>query len=143
MIPVTLTVTNPEDSRVLVEALIPMMNDYQVFCFHGELGAGKTTYIKALCKEIAIESETSSPSFSIVNEYERKNKKTLFHFDLYRLNKQEELVDIGWYDYLNSNNLMLIEWPEMAGSLIPSDAVHVNITKSSDQSRIVTINPPS
>ena len=114
-----------------------------MFCFHGEIGAGKTTYIKALCSELAVESNTSSPTFSIVNEYERKNDKLLFHFDLYRLRKPDELIDIGWYDYLNSNQLIFVEWPEMADSLIPSDAVHVNISQNLDQSRTIKINLPS
>ncbi len=139
----TLTISNPEDSRVLVEAIIPLIGKYQVFCFKGELGAGKTTYIKALCQALGVKSATSSPSFSIVNEYERDNHGTIFHFDLYRLSKPDELVDIGWFDYLNSEHPLFIEWPEMAQNLIPSDAVTVEISQNSNDSRSITLNLPS
>lgn len=139
----TLTVSNPEDPRVLVEAIIPLIGKYQVFCFKGELGAGKTTYIKALCQALGVKSATGSPSFSIVNEYERDNNGTIFHFDLYRLSKPDELVDIGWFDYLNSEHPLFIEWPEMAQDLIPSDAVSVEISQNSDDSRSIKLNLPS
>ncbi|MDC1221551.1 tRNA (adenosine(37)-N6)-threonylcarbamoyltransferase complex ATPase subunit type 1 TsaE [Salibacteraceae bacterium] len=139
----TLTVSNPEDPRVLVEAIIPLIGKYQVFCFKGELGAGKTTYIKALCQALGVKSATSSPSFSIVNEYERDNNGTIFHFDLYRLSKPDELLEIGWFDYLNSEHPLFIEWPEMAQNLIPSDAVTVEISQNSDDSRSITLNLPS
>lgn len=141
--PVTVTIASPEKSSDLVKTIAPLLNEHQVFCFHGELGAGKTTYIKAICDDLGVQSQSSSPSFSIVNEYELPDNLVLYHFDLYRINKSKELEDIGWFDYLNSNHLIFVEWPEMADSLMPDDAVHVNIQLNEDDSRTVTINLPT
>lgn len=88
---------------------------------------------------MGVESPTSSPSFAIVNEYELGSGGSIFHFDLYRLKNPQELIDIGWYDYLNSDEIVLVEWPEIAEDLIPDDAVRINISTMPDESRSVTI----
>ena len=102
--------------------------DKRIFAFHGDLGAGKTTFIKALCEQLGVEDAMSSPSFSIVNEY-HADGKSVFHFDLYRLRKPEEAFDIGLEEYLYSGNYCFVEWPEMAGELLPEETVHVFISE--------------
>ncbi|MEZ4720800.1 MAG: tRNA (adenosine(37)-N6)-threonylcarbamoyltransferase complex ATPase subunit type 1 TsaE [Flavobacteriales bacterium] len=139
----TLTVPTPDSSSLVSDAVKLLMRDHQVFCFHGELGAGKTTFIKAICRDLGVKSDTSSPSFSIVNEYELADSSVLYHFDLYRLKNPVELMDIGWEDYLYSNHPILVEWPEMAEGLIPDDAVHLFIEAMQDGSRSITIKQPT
>lgn len=94
--------------------------------FHAGMGVGKTTLIKALAKELGVTNMTSSPTFSLVNEYQTKNGDILYHFDLYRLNTEEEAYDMGIDEYFYSGNLCLIEWPEKTPNLIPLD--HTTIT---------------
>ncbi|MEX2597534.1 MAG: tRNA (adenosine(37)-N6)-threonylcarbamoyltransferase complex ATPase subunit type 1 TsaE [Salibacteraceae bacterium] len=137
----TLTVSSPDKANALIECLKPMFSEHKIFCFHGDLGAGKTTYIKLLCKSLGVEDDLSSPSFSIVNEYSTSSGETVFHFDLYRLKSPEELMDIGWEDYLNSSALIFVEWPGNAGKYMPDDAVHLMIeTDDLTQRRTITIN---
>lgn len=124
----TIEVKSEAESHLVSEAIRTLIPAFQVFCFHGDLGAGKTTYIKQIVKDLGVEEGTSSPSFSIVNEYVTNGGKAIYHFDLYRLRKPEELIDIGWEDYLNSNAPIFIEWPEMAEVFIPADAIHIFIT---------------
>jgi tRNA threonylcarbamoyladenosine biosynthesis protein TsaE len=116
------------ESHLVSEAIRTLIPVFQIFCFHGDLGAGKTTYIKQIVKDLGVTEGTSSPSFAIVNEYAALGGKPIYHFDLYRLRKPEELLDIGWEDYLNSNAPIFIEWPEMAEAYIPDDAIHIFIT---------------
>lgn len=138
----TLSVPSPSDAHLVSEALVPMFGRHQVFCFHGELGAGKTTYIKEICAKAGVQSGTSSPSFAIVNEYYTASDDVIYHFDLYRLKKPAELLDIGWEEYLHSDRTVLVEWPEMAEEYMPSDAVHIFIEQHEDQRRTLTIKDP-
>ncbi len=124
----SIEVKTEAESYLVSEAIRSLIPAYQVFCFHGDLGAGKTTYIKQIVKDLGVEEGTSSPSFSIVNEYVTAGGNPIFHFDLYRLKQERELIDIGWEDYLNSNAPIFVEWPEMAASYIPDDAIHIFIT---------------
>ena len=124
----TVEVKTEAESFLVSNAIRALIPQFQVFCFHGDLGAGKTTYIKKIVKDLGVEEGTSSPSFSIVNEYVTKNGEAIYHFDLYRLKRAEELLDIGWEDYLNSNSPIFVEWPEMAIQFIPKDAIHIFIT---------------
>ena len=103
--------------------------------FSGFLGAGKTTFITALCKELGVTDVISSPTFAIVNEYETISGKSIYHFDFYRINKVEEAFDFGYEDYFYSGNLCFIEWPEKVAELIPDNAVKVFITEKEDGSR--------
>ncbi len=116
-----------EEVTELKQVFRSLYRDHTVFCFHGDLGAGKTSIIKILCQDLGVTRGLSSPSFSIVNEYESSEKGTIYHFDLYRLREPSELIEIGWEDYLNSDSILFIEWPEQGGSLIPEDALHIHI----------------
>jgi len=101
-------------------------NIKNIITFHGSMGAGKTTFIKALARRLGVSEMTSSPTFSLVNEYETEDGRTLYHFDLYRINTEEEAYDMGIDEYFYSGNLCLIEWPEKTPNLIPLD--HTSIT---------------
>ena len=110
----------------------------KVFAFYGALGAGKTTFIKAVCRELGVTDTVTSPSFALVYEY-RAAGELIYHFDLYRINDPSELYDIGYEDYFYSGSKCFIEWPEKAGSLLPDDCLKVNISVLPDGSRLLTI----
>ena len=119
---------------------VRLMGDDTVFAFYGKMGAGKTTFIKALCKELGVEDEVNSPTFAIVNEYRSATTAELiYHFDFYRIKKLEEVYDLGYEDYFYSGALCFIEWPELIDDLLPSDAKKVTITENSDGSRTITL----
>jgi tRNA threonylcarbamoyladenosine biosynthesis protein TsaE len=106
----------------------------KVIVFYGEMGVGKTTLIKEIAKRIGVTEIISSPTYSIVNEYELKNDK-LFHFDCYRLSSEEEALDIGIEDYLFSNHWNLIEWPEKIENLLPQKKMSIELLKNKNGSR--------
>ncbi|MBR2146598.1 MAG: tRNA (adenosine(37)-N6)-threonylcarbamoyltransferase complex ATPase subunit type 1 TsaE [Muribaculaceae bacterium] len=110
------------------------MDDYTVFAFYGEMGAGKTTFINALCKQLGVETDiTSSPSFAIINEYRSDTTAELiYHFDCYRLENEAEAQDIGAEDYFDCGAVCLIEWPERIEGLLPDDTVRVDIVVNPD-----------
>ena len=110
----------------------------KIFCFYGELGAGKTTLIKEICKQLGVKDEGSSPTFSLINEYKTKNNTPIYHLDLYRLKNESEIFDIGYEDYLFSGNYCLIEWPEKMEHLLPSEIVKVKI-EVRDSERIISL----
>lgn len=104
------------------------------------MGSGKTTLIKQLCAELGVEDEVTSPTFSLVNEYQGRTEP-IYHFDLYRIRSEEELYDIGYEDYFFSGYLCLVEWPEMASGIIPERHVSVKIRVENDQRLITVTNP--
>ena len=106
-----------------------------VIAFSGELGAGKTTFIQAICRNLGIEVEVNSPTFSLVNEYFTPEGNSIFHFDLYRIETPEELFDMGYEEYFYSGSLCLIEWPEKAKKLIPENALWVKIEIGENEAR--------
>ena len=112
-----------------------------VIAFYGKMGAGKTTFIKALCEELGVEDVITSPTFAIVNEYSLplggRLEGALYHFDFYRIKKIEEVYDMGYEDYFYSGNLCLIEWPELIEELLPENALRVTIEEQPDGSRII------
>ena len=110
-----------------------------IICFNGQMGAGKTTLISALCCKWNVKDQVSSPTFSIVNEYETYSKDVLFHFDFYRLNSIEEALDIGVEEYLDSGNICLIEWGERIKSLLPDDMHTIEIALNEDNFRTLKI----
>lgn len=113
------------------------MGDNKVFAFHGSMGAGKTTFIKALCEELGVTETVGSPTFAIINEYKDGQGLPIYHFDFYRINKLEEVYDFGYEDYFYSGNLCLIEWPELVESLLPENTVRISIEELEDGSRII------
>lgn len=110
-------------------------NPKKIILFNGEMGVGKTTLIKQLCKSLGVEDATSSPTFSLVNEYYTFNNQIVYHFDFYRLNKETEALDMGVDDYLYSGNWCFIEWSEKIASLIPEEHSTVTISLLSDGKR--------
>ncbi len=112
------------------------MGDHTVFAFYGKMGAGKTTFIKAICRELGITDVVNSPTFSIVNEYRAdETGELVYHFDFYRIKKLEEVYDMGYEDYFYSGAVCLIEWPELIEELLPGDAVKVSIEELPDGQR--------
>jgi tRNA threonylcarbamoyladenosine biosynthesis protein TsaE len=109
----------------------------KIFTFRGSMGAGKTTLIKAICKQLGVVDNTSSPTFSIINEYKTDKGQKIYHFDLYRIKNTEEVYDIGYEDYLYSGSYCFIEWPEKIPELIPDTAVAVSITVNGSE-RVIT-----
>ena len=114
---------------------IKNMGKGNVFAFYGKMGAGKTTFIKAVCEELGVEDVITSPTFAIVNEYTDGNGNPIYHFDFYRIKKLDEVFDMGYEDYIDSGNLCLMEWPELIEDILPEDAKKITITVNDDGSR--------
>lgn len=120
------------------DCLIEMKQESNVIAFYGSMGAGKTTLIKNLCHKLGVSDEVNSPTFAIVNEYLDKDQNPVYHFDFYRIKKLEEAYDIGYENYFYSDNLCLIEWPEMIEPLLPGRYIRVDITPGdNDFERVV------
>lgn len=120
---------------------VSQMDDRTVFAFRGAMGAGKTTFIKAICEKLGVEDVINSPTFAIINEYRSATTAELiYHFDFYRINKISEAEDIGTEDYFYSGALCFIEWPEKIEELLPGDVVNVTITEEADGVRRVDVD---
>lgn len=104
------------------------------------MGAGKTTLIRALCKELGVEETVSSPTFSIVNEYRDKNDNSVYHFDFYRIEDEQEALDMGVFDYFDSGDLCLVEWPSCIQSLIPDKHLSIQLTAIDSSMRQLEIS---
>ena len=113
------------------------MGDGKVFAFYGKMGAGKTTFVKAICEELGVEDVITSPTFALVNEYTAGNGDSIYHFDFYRIKRQQEVLDIGYEDYIYSGCVCFMEWPELIEDLLPADAVRVTITQQEDGTRVI------
>ena len=129
-------VTELEDLREAASRLLDFAADERVFLFKGEMGAGKTTFIKALCERLQITDVVSSPTFSIVNEY-HTDHGPVYHFDFYRLKKESEAFDLGYEDYFYSGSYCFIEWPEKIPNLWPEHYISVEIQEESDRTRTI------
>jgi len=116
---------------------VAAMGDNTIFAFYGHMGAGKTTFIKAICEELGVKDVITSPTFAIVNEYTDGHGEPVYHFDFYRIKKQEEVYDIGFEDYVESGSVCLMEWPELIEDILPTDTVKVSITEQPDGTRLV------
>ena len=130
-----------QDIDAIAEAakkFVAAMGNRKVFAFYGKMGAGKTTFIKAVCEELGVEDVINSPTFAIVNEYVDGRGEPIYHFDFYRIKNQQEVLNIGYEDYVYSGNVCFMEWPELIENLLPDDAVKVTIEEEMDGSRKVS-----
>ncbi|WP_314666834.1 tRNA (adenosine(37)-N6)-threonylcarbamoyltransferase complex ATPase subunit type 1 TsaE [Prevotella aurantiaca] len=117
---------------------IKNIGENKVFAFYGKMGAGKTTFTKAICESLGVEDVITSPTFAIVNEYTDGKRRPIYHFDFYRIKKLEEVYDMGYEDYFYSGNLCLLEWPELIEDILPENAVKVRIEEQTDGTRLVS-----
>lgn len=121
------------------QAFIDAMDGRRIFAFYGAMGAGKTTFIRALCRALGVEDTVTSPTFAIVNEYATSEGEPIYHFDFYRIRRLSEAYDMGCEEYFQSGHLCLIEWPELIEELLPDDTLRVRITIADDGSRSIDI----
>jgi tRNA threonylcarbamoyladenosine biosynthesis protein TsaE len=129
-----------DNIREAAKQFIAAMEDNTVFAFYGKMGAGKTTFIKAICEELGVTDVINSPTFAIVNEYRSdETGELIYHFDFYRIKKLDEVYDMGYEDYFYSGALCFIEWPELVEEVLPGDAVKVTIEEVEDGTRSVRL----
>lgn len=127
--------------REAARQFIQAMDQHSVFALYGKMGAGKTTFVKAICEELGVTDVINSPTFAIVNEYRAdETVELIYHFDFYRIQKLEEVYDMGYEDYFYSGALCFIEWPELVEELLPGDAVRVTIEEMEDGTRQITLD---
>ena len=136
-------ITNIEEIEEKAREFVQSIGNARVLAFYGKMGAGKTTFIKAICQVFGVTEPVTSPTFAIVNEYASSPDGELqgapiFHFDFYRIKRLAEAYDMGFEDYLYSGNLCLIEWPELIEELLPDDALRISISEAPDGSRMVS-----
>jgi len=133
-----ITIYSTDNISEAAQQFVDAMGNRKIFAFYGKMGAGKTTFIKAICERLGVNDIITSPTFAIVNEYLDADENPIYHFDFYRIKKQQEVLDIGFDDYVYSGHLCFMEWPEYIEDLLPEDTVKVNITEQDDGSRLVT-----
>ena len=126
------------DIQQAAQQFVKAMGENTVFALYGKMGAGKTTFVKALCEELGVTDVITSPTFAIVNEYRSdESGELIYHFDFYRIKKLSEVYDMGYEDYFYSGNLCFLEWPELIEELLPEDCTKVTITVEEDGTRSV------
>lgn len=119
------------------QKFLPILEQNRIFAFYGDMGAGKTTFIKELCKQMKVESEVNSPTFAIVNEYESHKYGVIYHFDFYRIESVQEIIDLGFHEYINSGAYIFMEWPEKLEHLLPEESLVVKIIEENTKKRVV------
>ena len=129
-----------EEIAVAAKAFVAAMGERKVFAFYGKMGAGKTTFIKAVCEELGVEDVINSPTFAIVNEYVDGQGEPVYHFDFYRIKNLQEVMDLGYEDYVYSGHVCFMEWPELIENLLPDDAVKVTIEEEIDGGRVLVVD---
>jgi len=128
-------ITNLDQLPIVAKELLAAFPQARIFGFYAELGAGKTTFIKALCEELNVTDVVNSPTFAIINEYRTKQNQPIFHFDFYRLKNLKEVCDLGCEEYFYSGNYCFLEWTELAESLLPQSFLKIEITVSDSKNR--------
>ena len=136
----TIKINTLKDLPNAAKQFLELSEGKKNFAFYGAMGAGKTTFIKALCKQLGVSDNVNSPTFSLVNEYHTSTDSIIFHFDFYRIKSISEAYDLGYEDYFYSNNYCFIEWPEKVEELLPDNVVKVNISVDKDDFRTITLN---
>ena len=129
-----------EEIAVAAKEFVAAMGERKVFAFYGKMGAGKTTFIKAVCEELGVEDVINSPTFAIVNEYVDGQGEPVYHFDFYRIKNLQEVMDLGYEDYVYSGHVCFMEWPELIENLLPDDAVKVTIEEEIDGGRVLVVD---
>ena len=132
-------IDSEEQLKEVAEALIEALNGRTVVALRGEMGAGKTTLVRAVAEYLGVEDQVTSPTFALVNQYEGANGERLFHFDFYRIDDEREAFDLGYEEYFYSGDLCLVEWPEKIERLMPEEVVEVRITVESPTERTFEI----
>jgi tRNA threonylcarbamoyladenosine biosynthesis protein TsaE len=135
----TLEISSLDQIHQTARQFIQAMNGKTIFAFYGSMGAGKTSFIKAICEELGVTDIITSPTFAIVNEYALPDGDSVYHFDFYRINKTEEAFDLGYEEYFYSGRYCFIEWPEKIESLLPVDCTMVRIEEMEDGKRVICI----
>lgn len=135
----TLLLRKPSEAPDIARLILATYPEARVLAFHGDLGAGKTTLIKAFCQVLGVEDRTSSPSFALVNEYHTASGDPVYHFDLYRLKDAGELDAIGFAEYVDSGHPCFIEWPELAEELLPPGTLHVRMEEGNGGVRTIVL----
>jgi len=134
-----LTIESIDTIHDTARQFIGLIGERTIFAFNGKMGAGKTTFIKAICEVMGVKETVNSPTFSIVNEYEAADGRIIYHFDCYRITNTQEALDLGAEDYLYSGNLCFIEWSENMAPLLPDSLVNVDIEEQEDGKREIKI----
>ena len=135
----TIIIKDLEDIDRAAGQFLSEIGDNKLITFYAPMGAGKTTFTTAICRQLGVnEDAVSSPTFAIVNEYRTGNGEPMYHFDFYRITKTEEALDIGFYDYIDSGCLCIMEWPENIGDILPDETLHVTIKVNPDESRTIS-----
>lgn len=134
-----ITIKSLSEINKAAKEVLQMIGKSRIICFYGSMGAGKTTLIKAICNELGVTDNVTSPTFALINEYRDRNSQPIYHFDFYRINKIEEVYDFGYEEYFyKSEGICLIEWPELIEDILPSDDVcKISITAKPDGLRTV------
>ena len=135
-----LVLNNLSDIDTIAKKFVENMGNRKVFAFYGEMGAGKTTFIKAICGALGVTETITSPTIAIVNEYEKEDGDPIFHFDFYRIKDIDEAYDFGYEDYFYSGNICFIEWPQLVEPLLPENVVKVQIEIEDNEQRTILVD---
>jgi tRNA threonylcarbamoyladenosine biosynthesis protein TsaE len=135
----TFEIKSTEQLESAAKKFLSIVQGSRAFAFYGPMGSGKTTLIKAICKELGATDTVTSPTFALVNEYRTSQGEPLYHLDLYRINSVSELFDIGYEEYFYSNHFIFIEWPEKAEALLPDSIIRVTLQETGVSSRLVHV----
>ncbi|MCX6330241.1 MAG: tRNA (adenosine(37)-N6)-threonylcarbamoyltransferase complex ATPase subunit type 1 TsaE [Bacteroidia bacterium] len=133
-------IKNKKELPAAAGKILKHFQEKRIFAFYGAMGAGKTTFIKAVCESLGAADLVSSPSFTLINEYRRSDGGSLYHIDLYRIKNRNEMLDLGIEEYFSSGSYCFIEWPEMIEEILPEGTVNVKITVGKNEERILEIS---